>query len=80
MGELARIMKYGLCWEHVTRKGVAQPCDKTAVAVRIDPEDRGPYPVCAYHSRGEMVSLPDLLADVSLMSTEFGQLENGRGR
>jgi hypothetical protein len=58
--ELARIMEYGLCHEDVTRKGESQPCGKTAVAVRIDPEDSGPYPVCAYHARGEMVSLTDL--------------------
>lgn len=61
-GELARIMEYGLCHEDVTRGGESQPCDKTAVAVRIDPEDDGPYPVCAYHARAEMVPLTDLLA------------------
>jgi hypothetical protein len=65
MSELARIMQYGLCHEDVTRKGVSQPCDKTAVAVRIDPEDGSPYSVCAYHTRGEMVSLPDLLAKLT---------------
>jgi hypothetical protein len=61
MSELARIMEYGHCHEDVTRKGMSQPCDKTAVAVRIDEEDGDPYPVCAYHARGEMISLPDLL-------------------
>jgi hypothetical protein len=64
MSELARIMQYGHCHEDVTRKGMSVPCDKTAVAVRVDEEDGGPYPVCAYHARGEMVSLPDLLAAV----------------
>ena len=64
MSELARIMEYGHCHEGVTRKGIFLPCDKTAVAVRIDEEDGGPYPVCAYHARGAMVSLPDLLAAV----------------
>lgn len=62
MSELARIMEYGRCHEDVSRKGLSQPCDKTAVAVRIDERDGGYYPVCAYHARGPMVSLPDLLA------------------
>jgi hypothetical protein len=59
--ELVRIMGYGLCHEDVTRKGESQPCEKPAVAVRIDPADGGPYPVCKHHARGEMVSLADLL-------------------
>jgi hypothetical protein len=67
MSELARIMEYGLCHEDVTRQGVSQPCGKTAVAVRLDLEDDGPYPVCAYHTRGSrMVPLPDLLAKLDL--------------
>jgi hypothetical protein len=64
MSELRRIMEYGLCHEDVTRKGESRPCEKVAVAVRIDPEDGSPYPVCAFHARAEMVSLADLLADV----------------
>jgi hypothetical protein len=65
VSELARIMEYGLCHEDVTRKGQSQPCEKTAVAVRIDPEDGGPYPVCAYHARGQMVPLADLRASLT---------------
>lgn len=60
MNELARMMQYGRCHEEVSRQGELQPCDKTAVAVRLDPEDDSPYPVCAYHSRGNMVPLADL--------------------
>ena len=60
-GELARIMHYGVCYEDVTRGGESQPCGKIAVAIRIDPRDDGPYPVCAYHTRGDMVSLSDIL-------------------
>jgi hypothetical protein len=66
MTELARIMEYGLCHEDVTREGESQPCEKPAVAVRIDPEDSGPYPVCAYHARGRMVTLPELLTSLGL--------------
>lgn len=51
------------CTEGVTRKGDEQPCDKPAVAARIDPEDGHPYPVCAYHARSDMVPLSVLLAD-----------------
>lgn len=65
MSELARSMQYGLCHEDVARKGVSQPCEKTAVAVRINPEDSGPYPVCAYHARGQMAPLADLFASLS---------------
>lgn len=49
------------CCEEVTRRGELQPCDKTAVAVRRDAD--GDYPVCAYHSRGSMVPLSELLPD-----------------
>lgn len=52
----------GECVEGVTRHGEFQPCDKPAVAVRIDPEESEPYPVCAYHARAVMVPLADLLA------------------
>lgn len=45
------------CTEGVTRGEAFQPCDKPAVAYRRDPESNEPYPVCAYHCRGEMVPL-----------------------
>lgn len=54
--------RYGaLCCEGVTRQGEFQPCDKTAVAVRFDANDGQPYPVCAFHSRGRMMPLAELL-------------------
>lgn len=49
----------GECCEEVSRGGVLQPCDKTAVAVHNDEEFA--YPVCAYHARGDMVPLTELL-------------------
>jgi hypothetical protein len=53
-----------LCHEGVTRGGEFQPCDKPAVAMRIDvTEDGRPYPVCAKHARRPMVPLADLIAD-----------------
>lgn len=55
--ELRRAMAFNQCHEEVTRGGYLQPCDKQAVAVRLDPEDNSPYPVCGYHSRGKMVPL-----------------------
>lgn len=45
------------CHEEVTRDGELEPCDKVAVALRVDPQESEPYPVCAHHARGEMVSL-----------------------
>lgn len=60
-GEIERIMHYAKCHEDVTRKGHSEPCERTAVAIRLDPEDQSPYPVCAYHSRGDMVPLSDIL-------------------
>jgi hypothetical protein len=53
-------MYYVECHEDVTRKGESQPCDKTAVALRIDPTEGTPYPVCAYHARAVMVPLAAL--------------------
>jgi hypothetical protein len=40
------------CHEEVTRRGMLEPCDRVAVAVRIDPDEGGPYPVCARLHRG----------------------------
>jgi hypothetical protein len=50
-----------ICHEDVSRAGTSQPCDKTAVAMRYDPETREPYPVCAYHCRADMMPLADVL-------------------
>ncbi len=52
----------GHCCNVAVRKGEEVPCDKVAVAVRIDTDDGHPYPVCAYHARGDMVPLAELLA------------------
>jgi hypothetical protein len=61
--DFARILRYpDLCTEGVSRRGEFQPCDKPAVAARYDPEDGDPYPVCARHARGDMVTLPYLIA------------------
>lgn len=49
------------CTEGVSRKGEEQPCDKSAVAARIDPEEGSAYPVCAYHARADMVPLRVLM-------------------
>ena len=49
-----------LCCEGVDRKGEYQPCDKPAVAMRLERHDSPPtpYPVCVAHCRvGEMVIL-----------------------
>lgn len=50
-----------LCHEEVTRHGEVEPCDKVAVALRMDPEEHEPYPVCARHSRGDMVPLETIV-------------------
>lgn len=46
-----------VCHEEVTRKGLLEPCEKPAVAMRIDPNEGIPYPVCIKHTRAEMVPL-----------------------
>lgn len=55
----------GTCHEEVTRRGIIEPCDLMAVAMRIDPEDAtGCYPVCKRHTRGPMVPLATIDEDV----------------
>lgn len=49
------------CHEDVTRRGDSEPCDKPAVALRIDPEEGEPYPVCARHARADMVTLEQIV-------------------
>lgn len=49
------------CHEEVVRKGIAQPCDRTAVALARDPMTGDTYPVCAFHTRGDIVPLTELL-------------------
>ena len=39
------------CHEEVARGDELEPCDKTAVALRVDPQEGEPYPVCAHHAR-----------------------------
>jgi hypothetical protein len=48
------------CHEEVTRRGMLEPCEKVAVAVRIDPNEGSRYPVCARHVRGPMVPLAEI--------------------
>lgn len=57
-GELRRVMAYGKCHEGVSRNGNYEPCDKTAVAVRVDPEDEDFYPVCIRHTRTADLMVP----------------------
>lgn len=63
--ELARLrslLRHRVCHEAVVRGGEDEPCEKTAVALRYDPEEGNPYPVCACHTRGaDMVPLADFL-------------------
>ena len=54
--------EYATCTEGVTRGDAFQPCDGQAVAMRIDPEEKKPYPVCSRHCRGEMVPLNEVKA------------------
>jgi len=56
---------YDKCHEEVSRKSQLQPCDLTAVALRIDPQGGRPYPVCARHTRKPMVPLVMLLSTVT---------------
>jgi hypothetical protein len=45
------------CHEEVSRHGQVEPCNKVAVALRVDHQEDLPYPVCARHSRGDLVPL-----------------------
>lgn len=54
------------CCAEVTRKGEAQPCGKTAVAVAVGADEDSDHamwwPVCAYHTRKtKLVPLTELL-------------------
>lgn len=46
-----------ICAEEVARQGELEPCDKTAVALRVDADGGKSYPVCIYHTRRPMVPL-----------------------
>lgn len=48
------------CDREVERGGYVVPCEKPAVAVRLDDEGHA-YPVCKHHTAGDMVPLADLL-------------------
>lgn len=49
-----------LCDEEVVRRGEVQPCEKPAVALRLDL--RGDtYPVCPRHTRRPMVPLSEVV-------------------
>lgn len=48
------------CHEAVVRDHEEQPCDAFAVAMRYDPEEGNPYPVCSRHVRASMVPLENL--------------------
>ena len=65
MTNLAFVLRFpSECEEGVTRRDEFQPCDKPAVAVRMDPGFGEFYPVCARHARADMVPLPDLISAV----------------
>lgn len=59
------------CHEEVARRGIVQPCNRPAVAVRIDSNEESPYPVCRTHVRGPMVPLP-AIADAIMTTPEGG--------
>lgn len=68
-GEIREALKWpNECTEGVTRAGEFQPCEKPAVALRLDPEAGTPYAVCARHARADMVPLASLAA--SLVAAE----------
>lgn len=53
------------CHEAVVRKHEEQPCNRPAVAMRYDPQEHAPYPVCIRHTRGDMVPLEQLIGKPS---------------
>jgi hypothetical protein len=65
--EAVRLAFYPECHEEVVRGGFAEPCERLAVALRLDfneSTEGAPYPVCARHvskRRGCMVSLLEVM-------------------
>lgn len=49
------------CSEEVTRRGIAQPCDRIAAAIREDRANGGYYSVCTRHTRAPMVPLESIV-------------------
>lgn len=45
------------CVEQTTHDNKREACGKMASGMRAGPDGQSPYPVCAYHARGEMVAL-----------------------
>lgn len=62
-----RLAFYPECHEEIVRSGHVEPCERLAIAVRLDfnhSDDGQPYPVCARHisrRKGHMVSLLELM-------------------
>jgi hypothetical protein len=63
VGEIRAALSNNECHEEVSRKGWLVPCDKPAVAIRIH-EGSG-YPVCKYHTRGNMLTLREMMVMLS---------------
>lgn len=58
------------CHEEVTRREWSEPCNATPVAIRLDPNEGTPYPVCARHARADMVPLTAWVDGVVLSREE----------
>lgn len=54
---IVRAFQQNVCSEGVIRSGMYEPCDLPAIAIRLDPEEEEPYPVCKKHTRGMMVAM-----------------------
>lgn len=65
------------CTEEVSRNGMADTCDRTAVALRLDPTEGSPYPVCSRHTRRDLVPLEDIVR--FLLQREEAQQMIARG-
>ena len=62
--ELWRALRFPQeCTEEVTRRGISEPCEKTAVAIREDANYGSYYPVCARHARAPMVPLAAIIRE-----------------
>jgi hypothetical protein len=65
------------CTEEVSRNGLVDTCDRVAVALRLDPNEGSPYPVCARHARRDLVPLEDIVR--FLLKREEAQRMVARG-
>ena len=73
--DLIRALHHRECHEDVIRLGEHAPCERPAVAVRLDPECGEPYPVCTTHARTPELMVPLADLEAALRESIASQIE-----